>query len=145
MQNHTSKHLRQFALRENDLISDALLMKAQSLETSETQAVSIKEQLHVDYKQPTGDINFMKGCPKKQSSQNPSSRKQQSSHPQSQHSSQSFTTCRNCGKSWPHKQSPWPADGRTCRKCSKPNHFAKMCFTPVHHKRESNKKTDARH
>ena len=60
IQNCTSKRLRRFALRENDLTLDALLTKARSLETSETQAASIEEKLHVDSKQPVGDVNLMK-------------------------------------------------------------------------------------
>ena len=45
--------------------------------------------------------------------------------PQSTRSS----TCRQCGLIWPHKMSPCPAKGRTCRKCEKSNHFAKMCLS----------------
>ena len=71
IQNCTSKSLRRFALRETDLTLDALLSKARSLEMSETQAASIEEKLHVDYKQSAGDINFMKGCSKKQARQSP--------------------------------------------------------------------------
>ena len=36
---------------------------------------------------------------------------------------------RQCGLAWPHKTGPCPAKGKTCRKCGKPNHFAKVCLT----------------
>ena len=34
-------------------------------------------------------------------------------------------TCRNCGGQYPHERQ-CPAQGKSCRKCSKPNHFAKV-------------------
>ena len=37
-------------------------------------------------------------------------------------------TCRNCGGKYPHEQQQQcPAQGKTCRKCGKSNHFAKVC------------------
>ena len=35
-------------------------------------------------------------------------------------------TCRNCGGAWPHA-GQCPANGKQCRKCQKPNHFARVC------------------
>ena len=36
--------------------------------------------------------------------------------------------CFNCGGPYPHsKGKPCPAKGKTCNKCSKPNHFASQC------------------
>ena len=35
-------------------------------------------------------------------------------------------TCRNCGGTYPHEQQ-CPAQGKTCHKCGKANHFAKVC------------------
>ena len=49
----------------------------------------------------------------------------QGAKPQQTHSN----TCRQCGLVWPYKTSPCPAKGKTCWKCGKPNHFAKMCLT----------------
>ena len=37
--------------------------------------------------------------------------------------------CRKCGLTWPHKEGPCPAQGKTCKKCGKPNHFARVCFS----------------
>ena len=34
--------------------------------------------------------------------------------------------CRNCGGTYPHEQQ-CPAQGKTCHKCGKANHFAKVC------------------
>ena len=102
---------------------------------SETQAAIMEEKLHVDHTQPAGDINLMKGHHKRQPWQSPLSHKQ-GNHPQSQHTPQPFRICGKCGKSWTSKQSPYPANRRTCHKCGEPNHFAKMCLIPAHHKRE---------
>ena len=35
-------------------------------------------------------------------------------------------TCRNCWGAWPH-DGQCPANGKQCRKCRKPNHFARVC------------------
>eukprot|EP00794_Sanderia_malayensis_P020813 gene20813-22856_t len=35
--------------------------------------------------------------------------------------------CGHCGGTWPHNKSPCPAQGQTCHKCGKNNHFAKVC------------------
>ena len=35
--------------------------------------------------------------------------------------------CSNCGGEWPHKTGICPAKGKECRKCSKLNHFARVC------------------
>ena len=35
-------------------------------------------------------------------------------------------TCRNCWGAWPH-DGQCPANGKHCRKCQKPNHFARVC------------------
>ena len=40
-----------------------------------------------------------------------------------------MNACRQCGLSWPHTKGPCPAKGKSCRKCGKLNHFAKMCFS----------------
>ena len=39
--------------------------------------------------------------------------------------------CRNCGGSWPHHggQKRCPAFGKSCSKCNKVNHFAKVCLS----------------
>ena len=118
IQNCTSKRLRRIALRD-DLSLDALLAKARSMEVSETQASGIEkltslEKVTVNHVKAK---HFPKQTPKQTSE----------------------TQCRKCGlASWPHKDGPCPAQGKTCSKCGKANHFARMCLTkqakPQHYK-----------
>ena len=75
--------------------------------------------------QPDSDIRFVKGHHKKQSKGTPRDR----SNTKMPAKSSPSNTCQKCGNKWPHKQSPCPAQGCTCRKCGKSNHFAKMCRT----------------
>ena len=51
--------------------------------------------------------------------------------------------CHNCGSAWPHKDGICPGKGRTCRKCGKPKHFAKFCFT-TQNIRQNPRETQAR-
>lgn len=39
--------------------------------------------------------------------------------------------CRRCGDMTNHQKTNCPAMGKTCTKCKKPNHFAKMCLSVV--------------
>jgi hypothetical protein len=45
------------------------------------------------------------------------------------HPSGATQTCRNCGGAWPHQggRDKCPAFGKSCAKCKKRNHFAKVC------------------
>ena len=105
---------------------------------SEVQATGIEEKLPSSSKQ-SDDINLVKGDKRRHSGHSQRGPRSQS-HPHSQpglpsqRNPQSPMTCRKCGKNWPHKQGPCPAKGRTCSKCGKPNHFAKMCLTPANRK-----------
>ena len=36
-------------------------------------------------------------------------------------------SCLRCGRSWPHHNGEFPAKGKTCTKCGKTNHSAKVC------------------
>ena len=47
--------------------------------------------------------------------------------------------CYNCGGSYPHKNSDCPAKGKTCNKCGKANHFAKICYSRSHSVRKPTK------
>ena len=124
VQHCLSKRLRRFALRESPLTLENLLTKARSLESSETQATGIEEKL-TKTPQPDSDINFVKGHYKKKHPV----RDRSNTKPHDKRSPSN--TCQKCGNKWPHKGSPCPAQGCTCRKCGKPNHFAKMCRTTV--------------
>ena len=103
IQNCTSKRLRRSALREENLTLDKLIAKARSLEASESQASGIEKSLQ-ETTESLNRIHF-----NKKSSDN--------------------NKCRQCGQRWPHKSGPCPAKGLECRKCGKPNHFAKVCRT----------------
>ena len=113
IQNCVSKRLRRLALRE-DYTLDTLLAKARSIEASEAQANGI-EQL-------TASVNkvHFKSTGRKFSTMS-------KSHTATK--SHSNNKCRKCGLQWPHKAGPCPAQGKTCKKCGKPNHFARVCFS----------------
>ena len=106
IQSCQSKRLRRYALREEALTLDALLTKARSLEASERQATGMERNLQDE------SVHNIR---------NQTSRTTESK--------QSTTKCRKCGLTWPHKTGPCPAKGQTCRKCGKPNHFARMCLS----------------
>ena len=106
IQSCQSKRLRRYALREEALTLDALLTKACSLEASERQATGMERNLQDE------SVHNIR---------NQTSR--------STKSKQSTTKCRKCGLTWPHKTGPCPAKRQTCRKCGKPNHFARMCLS----------------
>ena len=113
IQNCHSKRLRRYALREEALTLDALLAKARSLEASERQATGMERSLQDESVQNVRS----KGI------------KGSGSQIKGSGSQMSTTKCRKCGLSWPHKTGPCPAKGQTCRKCGKPNHFARMCLS----------------
>ena len=108
-----SKRLRRYALREDELTLDKLLSKARVLEASENQAEGM-EQAGVS----TDTLRHLR-------------KKQLKPREQSQ-PHKSTKVCRQCGFTWPHTTSPCPAKGKTCKKCGKPNHFAKMCLSKSH-------------
>ena len=91
------------------------MAKARSLEVSEIQASGMERKL------PSEEINQI-------------SQKQQTTLVSRRLSSRQPTqlnskTCRQCGLTWPHNRNSYPAKGQLCRRCNKPNHFAKMCLT----------------
>ena len=110
IQNCHSKCLWRFALWEQALMLDRLLTKARALEASETQGSGIKKSLL-----PENVTSFIKikddPLPNRSLVQKP-------------------TKCHNCGSAWPHKNGLCPAKGWTCRKCGRPNHFAKSVLLP---------------
>ena len=99
---------------------------------SEVQVTRMEEKLPSSSKQ-SDDINLVKGDKRRHSGHSQRGSCSQSC-PHSQPGLQSPMTCRKCGKNWSHKQGPCPAKGRTCSKCGKPNHLAKMCLTPANRK-----------
>ena len=113
IQNCLSKGLRQYALREEDMTLDKILAEACALESSEVQATGMEEShssgnpgesVHqICTKGPT----FCRVAQKSASTQ--------------------VNVCRLCGFSGPHTKGPCPAKGKSCNKCGKLNHVAKMC------------------
>ena len=47
--------------------------------------------------------------------------------------------CFKCGNSYPHKDTVCPAQGKTCYKCQKKNHFADMCHSKYGMKKQQYK------
>ncbi len=108
IQNCRSKHLRRYALRQDKLTLKDLLSKARALENSEQQAKGIEERLaSTNIRDDEFEANLV-NRPRPSGQQ-----------------------CRNCGLSWPHRDSPCPAKGQTCRKCNKQNHYARVCRSSV--------------
>lgn len=93
-QHCTSKRLRRYALREDDMTLDKILSKARALEASETQATGIEEsQSFVTFSDSVHHIR--KG-------QNPRQQTQAYSQPES-------SVCHQCGLTWPHTTCLCPA------------------------------------
>jgi len=116
IQNCSSKRLRRFALREDDMTLEKILSKARAIEASETQAKGMEDSVAQSSVNPLESVKHIR------SGQHP--RRPAQSRPQPK-----TNQCRQCGLSWPHTKSPCPARGKTCNSCGKPNHFAKMCLT----------------
>ena len=115
IQKCTSRCLRRNALREDDITLDKILAKAQALDSSEKQAKGIEDMAaHSTTKETVRQV-----------------RRSQTSRRQFQNRSQQTlsTKCRQRELSWPHTKNPCPAKGKTCNKCVKHNHFAKICLT----------------
>ena len=95
---------------------DKILSKARALEASETQAKGMEDSVLQSSVNPSESVKHIR------KTQYP--RRPTQSRPQPKSSQ-----CRQCGLSWPHTKNPCPAKGKTCNKCGKPNHFAKMCLS----------------
>ena len=89
------------------------------------------EKLTAHKPQSDEDISFVKGRYKKHHNSHIHAHGNGRPHTKPPGKSLHSNTSRKCGKKWPHKKSPYQAQGCTCRKCGKPNHFAKMCRTVV--------------
>ena len=96
---------------------DKILAKARALESSEKQAKGMEDTTAQSTANPSESVRHVRR------GQHPPRQTQNRSHQKSP------TQCCQCGLSWPHTKNPCPARGKTCNKCGKPNHFAKMCLT----------------
>ena len=99
----SSTRLRKMALRDPKLTLNDLLLEGRRAEMSAYQAAEMEKK--------TDDVQAVK-VPERRNKTRP--RKQ---------------NCRSCGGKFPHKNKPCPAQGQTCHKCGKSNHFAKYCFS----------------
>ena len=118
IQNCLSKSLSHYALREDNMTLEKNFAKTRALESSEVQATGMEESLssgkpgesihHIRAKGPTLQKPALKPAPSQ------------------------VNVCRQCGFLWPHTKGPCPAKGKSCNKCGKLNHFAKMCLSKPH-------------
>ena len=111
IQNCTSKCLRRYALRKEDMTLDKIMAKAQALENREKRAKGMEETAAQSTANPSESVRHV------QRSQRPPRSSQHPPRSTTQNCSQqrSSTQCHQCGLSW----------GKTCNKYGKPNHFAK--------------------
>ena len=121
-----SNALRRKALRE-DLDLTAHLKAGRALELSETQAKEVESD-----KTTVNNVKHKKKnetCSKKGKGRRREqhSKSRSESHKESRKSDES-SKCRNCGGTYPHKDS-CPARNKKCTSCGKLNYFAKVCRT----------------
>ena len=109
IQNCKSKHLRRYALREDDLTLEKLLAKARALEESERLASGMEQSSNYESARLIKHQQF----------------KSKTKVTQSMKPKVSLYECTRCGKT--HNKGMCPAKGKQCHKCLKFNHFAKMC------------------
>jgi hypothetical protein len=128
IQSCSSTRLRRRALRENEINLEQLLKLARSFEISEQQASGIEktESAHAIHTKtrsnpPSTHGNYRGGRKPSYAPEHKQGGRKPSYTPE--HKQQK---CYNCGGSFPHK-GVCPAKGKTCNKCKKSNHFAKVC------------------
>ena len=131
--------LRERLLRQDDLTLDKTLQECRSSELTRTQAQVLSSagenaSIPVDSLSKTKKksqagaygANGVYGAKPKNSNQYPKQSKQNQSKPQVRTNKDA---CNRCG--YRHSKDKCPAQGQTCKKCGKQNHFAKCCRTPV--------------
>ena len=101
--------LRKQALRDPKLTLKDLLVLGRQCERSRQQAAEIEENTRNNQTGMNDDavVDAVRNTPAGKTSQK--------------------GVCRNCGAEWPHNTGICPAKGKECRKCSKLNHFARVC------------------
>ena len=111
----TSDAVRKKGLCEPEITLIQLLKHGRMLELTDAQSKAIEGQT----------VNTVKPVKKLHKSYTKNKSQSPHKHPQSK----SNQNCHNCGTSWPHKggQRQCPAFGKTCTKCNKRNHFARVC------------------
>ena len=103
-----STHLRKYALKDPKITLKDVLLAGRQEEVSKFQAATIEGK---DSSNPReAEVSYVKNT------RNPRNKPRKNGKP-----------CKKCGKEWPHRNGECPAQGQTCRKCNKPNHFAAQC------------------
>ena len=112
-----SSRLRRRALQKPKITLKELLDQERALETSETHPSGMEETRET--------ANLLESQRKYEPWNDRSQRKGTEQQP-----GQRTASCYNCGGIFPHrKEKPCPAQGKICRACDKPNHFARYCKT----------------
>ena len=122
IQNCSSKRLRRFALLDSEVTLAKILAKGRAFELSESPATGIENAL-----ESTSISNAVAEAVRPNTmtpNNNNHDQQQTSSHRQDFHAP---PQCQNCGGPWPHSNNIYPAKGKSCLNCGKPNHFAKVC------------------
>ena len=127
-----SKKIRRKALAEN-LALDRLIQVARAEESARVNAEEIEKSTDVPHESGgAGDVFKVSRGPGRYSNKstlaNDSRTGRQRNSDQQPNPPQADSRCFECGGKFPHsKEKPCPAIGKTCNKCSKPNHFASVC------------------
>lgn len=129
--------LRKYALRESPTL-EQLLNQAKILESTKRQ-LSIMEQ---PKEAASNDKIVAKTYPKQEYKRNKNQHGNNKKYKENEN--EKIKTCLNCGNQW-HKQGrkSCPAYGKTCNKCRKYGHFAKVCLSTKNN--SENTKTNIRY
>ena len=114
-----SHSLRIKALSDPTMDLASVLSRARAMEMAEIQAAKIEKDVTVKEKESVNKVSAKPGN-KRKPKKNWKDKKQ-------------TKKCRNCGNDWPHEggQRKCPAFNKSCDKCGKLNHFAKVCKSTV--------------
>ena len=104
--------IQRYSLHEDALTLENLPAKARRLEVGEWQATMMEKNLSYTSEEASFVHHERQTRPRGAKSQQIRS-----------------STCHQCELACPHKTGSCPAEEKTCQKCGKPNHFAKMCLT----------------
>lgn len=115
IQGCNSTRLRRRALREDMSLND-LLKLARSMEISNRQASEIEKA-----DRSTNDVNAIR---KRRNATKFLEKKHKTQHHKD---ARPNDKCYFCGVLYPHRNGRFPARGKTCNSCHKPDHFASVC------------------
>ena len=105
-----STHLRKYALKDSKITLKDVLLAGRQEEVSKFQAATSEGRDNPTARET--EVIHVKNTRKPRNK-----------------SRKNAKTYKKWGKEWPHKNGECPAQGQTCRKCNKPNHFAVQCHS----------------